>query len=582
MENKKIKTFLIAGLASVVFSSVFATKVFAASFDFSPASGSYDSGARFSVVLSVNSEGVSINAAEGIISFPFRYLKVESVSTAGSIFKFWSQEPVFSNTEGTISFGGGLPSPGFTGSNGKVISINFKTVGEGQASFQLTSGAILANDGMGTNVLNSTRETLYKISATVLPMPQVILEDKPSEETLGLPSKPVISSKTHLDENKWYNSQLLEVSWVLSENVSGVSYAFVNNSNYSLLAVSKGLVSQTKYDLNKFKDGIWYFYARFRDSGGTWGPVARRVVKIDRTPPEVFSVTRGDNEDPTNPKPILQFSATDKVSGILNYLVKVGSKPWIDANTLKKDDQYVLPVQLPGNHFVVVKAYDLAGNYQESNLLIQITSLKKPVIKKYPSKFNPPQQSLYIEGEALPSTYDNLMEVLIFLRKGDRVVNFKTPVDEQGKWKGDFNSSLKNGDYELYSQLIDLRGALSEETERIKVRVGGWAEGVLKILGEYGTVIVGSILILGVIVVVFYFVYSRVLMFRRRFMHELKSFRSKLKSDIQHLEKDLDETASGTVDLSASTQKAKRKHLEKDIEEVKEDIESELKDLDKI
>jgi len=98
---------------------------FTASLYLSPSTGTYNIGDTFSVILNVDTEGKSINAAEGNLSFPKDKLRVLNISRGSSIFNLWTQEPSFSNSDGTITFGGGLPHPGYIGSSGSILTARF-------------------------------------------------------------------------------------------------------------------------------------------------------------------------------------------------------------------------------------------------------------------------------------------------------------------------------------------------------------------------------------------------------------------------------------------------------------------------
>src|SRR6185369_15788193 len=86
------------------FSASFAN---AASLYFSPSSLSRSSGQTFSAIIRVNTEGQAINAAQGSVIYDPAKIEVVSISKAGSIFNLWTQDPTFSNSEGTLSFEGG-------------------------------------------------------------------------------------------------------------------------------------------------------------------------------------------------------------------------------------------------------------------------------------------------------------------------------------------------------------------------------------------------------------------------------------------------------------------------------------------
>jgi len=136
-----------------------------ASFYLLPGSGIYRVGETFSVNVMINVSGMPINASQAKIYFPTDKLKVLEVSKQGSIFTLWVQEPVYSNSQGTISFGGGLPSPGFIGQSGKIIKITFQAKSEGEAKITFSGEKILANDPFGTDIFSFSQEGRYLILA---------------------------------------------------------------------------------------------------------------------------------------------------------------------------------------------------------------------------------------------------------------------------------------------------------------------------------------------------------------------------------------------------------------------------------
>lgn len=129
----------------------------------SPTSGIYKIGDIFSVLINVNSGGQAINAASVQMSFDNTKLEVTDIGYSRSIFTIWTEEPVFSNAAGSVRLSGGLPTPGFIGASGAILRVNFKARAAGQASVIMTSGSVLANDGSGTNILDSFKGGLYNI-----------------------------------------------------------------------------------------------------------------------------------------------------------------------------------------------------------------------------------------------------------------------------------------------------------------------------------------------------------------------------------------------------------------------------------
>lgn len=161
------KRFILKGLflGFFVFLIFFITgKAQAASLYFSPSSGNYNVGDVIKVSVFVDSQNVPVNSVEVNINFPNDLLSVISVAKTNSILTFWVQEPSSSNAAGTVSFSGGLPTPGYNGTSGKVSEISFRVKKAGTASLTFSSGAVRANDGLGTDVLQNRRSAGFTLS----------------------------------------------------------------------------------------------------------------------------------------------------------------------------------------------------------------------------------------------------------------------------------------------------------------------------------------------------------------------------------------------------------------------------------
>jgi hypothetical protein len=116
----------------------------------------------------VNTLGKSINNADAIIQFPTDMLDVISITKNSSIFSLWVEEPSFSNNIGTITFNGGVPSPGYTGQSGYIVSVTFKAKKQGTASILFTDGSVRENDGLGTDILTGKNGSTIQIIAPVV------------------------------------------------------------------------------------------------------------------------------------------------------------------------------------------------------------------------------------------------------------------------------------------------------------------------------------------------------------------------------------------------------------------------------
>ncbi len=155
--------------------------------------GTYKVGSTFSVTLYVSSADQPMNAASGTISFSKNTIEAISASRSGSIFSFWAKEPSVSNTSGTVSFAGIVPSPGYKGSGGKILTISFRAKAPGTARVSLSAGSVLANDGNGTNIYTGGGSSSFTIAAAD-PKPKPQEPEKPAEP--ATPQTPVSPTVT--------------------------------------------------------------------------------------------------------------------------------------------------------------------------------------------------------------------------------------------------------------------------------------------------------------------------------------------------------------------------------------------------
>ena len=107
----KIKYLYLLLAAMIIGGFISAMPVEAADVLLSPSSGSHSANQTFVVNIQVDPDGDSINAVEAQLSFDAAVLSVVSISKTGSAFSLWTTEPTYSNTDGTITFGGGSPTP---------------------------------------------------------------------------------------------------------------------------------------------------------------------------------------------------------------------------------------------------------------------------------------------------------------------------------------------------------------------------------------------------------------------------------------------------------------------------------------
>jgi hypothetical protein len=118
-----------------------------------PPGGDVDVGDVVNLALVVDSADQAMNAVAGTITYPSDQVEAVGISTSTSIIEYWVREPT-TTASSSITFSGIIPTPGFRGSGGRVLTVSFKTLQEGLVTIALSDAQVLANDGQGTNILS--------------------------------------------------------------------------------------------------------------------------------------------------------------------------------------------------------------------------------------------------------------------------------------------------------------------------------------------------------------------------------------------------------------------------------------------
>lgn len=518
MEEKKRVKFGIISKGLLLLSLFVLVNIFfnihnaaAASLYFSPRSGTYAVGKSFSVGIYVSTAD-SANAFQGAINFSQDKLQITSLSKSGSIISLWVQEPSFSNSDGIARFEGVVPNPGYTGSNGKLITINFKVKNTGEARLGFDDGAILANDGLGTNILTSAGAADFILNDTGA----VPASPAESGGGVGAPTAPKVWSTTHPDQNKWYFSDNPNFVWTLPSEVRAISYLVTASSVSNPGTVADPLASSRAY--SSTKDGSWYFHIRFKNSAG-WGPISHFKFQIDTVAPSRPKITFLPVL-PDNPDIMVNFEAADALSGVEYYEVVIGDSAPIkvESGKVSSSTPYILEVKEPGKHLLLVKAYDFAGNYSEATAEFKVTALESPKIDDI--KNINEKELLPISGETYPDSF-----VEIFLK--DRINNTISKQSTKSSGLGFFNlvwpDYLPKGDYEISGMVTNEQGDKSKPSDPVKFAVkSAWLGLLLSYIINFLSPLVLLLLLLFAILFLFLHLWRKFHDFRRKLHQTIK------------------------------------------------------------
>ncbi len=553
---KHTQTLILA----VIFALLAPLVSLAATMSMSPATGVYSAGTTFSARVIVNSAGKSINAAEGTIKFNPQEVTVVSIDRSNSIFSLWVTEPSFSNSAGTVTFSGGLPT-GYTGSSGTVFNITFRTTNAGTARVSLTNGAVLANDGMGTNVLTAMNGGTYTIQApSTSPTPEVVEYVAPA----NTPGAPQIESSTHGDFDAWYKSKTAVLSWTLPSGVTSVR---------TLLDESQSSVPTRVYEtpistitLNDLPEGESYFHLQFRNEDG-WGKVSHYRLGVDTESPSDFNLALPEGADLSNPKQTLIVQIKDEASGVSRYQIKVDNEEAYEFIDEKNEKKIVLSELSPGLHSIIVEAFDKAGNSTVSSFTLTLSAFDRPTFTEYPNEINE-EVIPVVRGLTRPRA-----QVEVSVQKiGAEPTLYNLTSDDSGVFTLIPEGTFTQGVYELKARAIDEFGAQSEtsETIRIAVQQPGYVQVGTFLINILSVVIplLAMLVLLGLSV---WFLVAYMRRFKGRVSRESKEALMILAREFEHLNEVLSQ------EQERLTQAKKTKKLSKTEEEMFVSLVSALK-----
>lgn len=281
----------------------------AATLRLSPASATSAVSSTVSVVIQVSSPDKAMNAASGILKFPADLLQVVSLSKTSSVISLWAQEPSFSNAAGTVDFQGIVLNPGFTGTNGTVLTITFKAKNVGAAPLTIDSGSVLANDGNGTEILTSAAGGTITVSSA-LPPASVPASTPVASTATAL--RLVITSTTHPDPEKSYRTPVVHLAWKNPTGTEAVRILYDKNPGTTPSVTYNPPIESKEIEPG---NGIWYFHAQARSSDG-WGPITHFKFKIDPNAPDEIA----SSVQPVPQAPVTRVATSTFVGSIVTWV----------------------------------------------------------------------------------------------------------------------------------------------------------------------------------------------------------------------------------------------------------------------
>ncbi len=238
-------------------------------------------GEQFTVKVMIESREEAINAAEAVIRFPSAQLEVFKLNKNGSIFSLWAEEPSFENKNGLIRFAGGLPTPGFKRGSGTVLSIVFRAKASGLALIRFEQGAILSDDGLGTNILSELRSARYEIEAMRVPPPS----PPPSlPKPVVVDTEPPEAFEIEVSPGTITTERSLKIKFFTMDKLSGMERAELEVDGQLIKKFAGGFV---EFTLPELRAGAHQLKVKAFDQAGNIRESAVNVTILSLPPPTI-------------------------------------------------------------------------------------------------------------------------------------------------------------------------------------------------------------------------------------------------------------------------------------------------------
>jgi hypothetical protein len=505
-----------------------------------------------------------MNAASGVISFPTDKLEVVGISRVNSILNLWVQEPFFSNTKGTINFEGVSLNPGYMGNQGNIMTVTFKTILAGQAEIKFVNGSVLANDGAGTEIVNSLGKGLVNIQERSLDV------DKKNEKVESTNGKNIIIlSSTHPDQSKWYSNNTPEFSWNLPEDTIEVRASISKSSTAAPTILYSPPIGNKKID--KLVDGTYYFLIQIHTKSG-WSEISKYRINIDTTAPDPFIISFPKGANSLETKRVILINSIDNI-GVNKIDVQIsGNKPFTVTPYLVSFP-YSLPSQDPGTYTLTITAFDEAGNSRTSSEDFTVEAIDKPIVSFFSDDLSY-GEDIKIRGSTYP---ESDLSLILKDKNGNTISEEYIKSNGNGDFVFVSNKNFNSGTYTFTVSVTDSKGSKSlasgPYTFTIKPKLFG---KIIDLVLNYLSVVILSMVVLSGVVILAVYVWNKTSRVIKRMRKQSKEAEKMLEKSFNVLIQDIKEH----VDL-LNEDKTKRKLTLREVEFL-ERFEKELSDADDI
>lgn len=331
--------------------------IYNSTLSFRPNSSIIDQHTEARIAIILETGGEQINAVESVVNYdPAKIIVREVVMDRSFCDPELTIEKSINARLGKVVIACIVPGQGFSGERGVIgeMIIQPRKAGDFVLSFNPDT-KILANDGLGTDVLRTAANSSYQV-----------LELSDYSPGSGVLTSPRVYSETNPNSESWYATKEVKFFWNQQRKGDRFRYAFNDLPNYT---PKLDPVSDHNFvSLPVISDGIYYFHL-IVERDGLIAPTVHYKVKIDTTAP---------------PKPIIKASGRKVKAGEVvrfEFYNQDEQPSYQNGFYVSLDEGTFLPVlaqlNIPfiesGRHTITLRVFDNAGNFSESFETIQVS-----------------------------------------------------------------------------------------------------------------------------------------------------------------------------------------------------------------
>lgn len=366
----KLKSIVIISLITVIIglsiNCIFTQKIFFPSVDMKetvntiynstlnlePEFDIFDIYKEHNISIEIVPGGEAINAVATVLNFDPKMIFVEEIITTRS----FCPEEMFiekeiNNKIGRVSIKCALPTPGFQELQGIVADIHIVSLKEGNFSlnFNKEETQVLANDGLGTNVLRTAIGGSYFVN----------------QNTSSKNSNKVLVASSHSNSEKWYNDPKINFFWPRKE---GKKFAYSFDQNKSTTPLKDKLTEDNSINYLVEESGKYYFHIAELLEEGSLGTVTHFQVNIDLDPP-IYDLLVSEKTVSVGDIVRLEFQRKDDFDGIgfNQFYIKINNSTFFPSAS-----PLFIPFSKSGDQNIVVRAFDRAENYTDKEVNIKV------------------------------------------------------------------------------------------------------------------------------------------------------------------------------------------------------------------